>query len=70
MQEVFIEFSSLHSESYDFFKGWSFKPFSLFDAPFSIILKKYRSFATVHYTLVATSAIVCQIEALQSHLPG
>ena len=35
----------------------TFKFFSSFDARFGSIFKKYRRFATVHYSLVATSAV-------------
>ena len=40
----------------------TFKALCSFDAPFSSILKKYRSFATVHYSLVATSAVFAKLK--------
>ena len=66
MQEVFIEFSSLHWKLC-FFQ--TFKAFCSFDAPFDSILKKYRSFATVHYSLVATRAVFAELKQLKADCP-
>ena len=71
MQEVFIEYLSLHRKLCYFSKVFqTFKAFCSFDAPFSSILKKYRRFATVHYTLVATSAVFAELKQLKGNCPG
>ena len=70
MQEVFIEFSILHWKLCFFSKIFqTFKAFCSFDAPFGSIVKKYRSFANVHYSLVATSAIFAELKQLKAICP-
>ena len=71
MQEIFIEFSSLHRKLCFFSKVFqTFKAFCLFDATFGSILKKYKSFATLHYSLVATSAEFAELKQFKSICPG
>ena len=67
MQEVFIEFSSLVLFSKVF---QTFKAFCLFDSPFGSILKKYRCFATVHYSVVATSVVFAELKQFKAICPG
>ena len=43
----------------------TFKAFNSFDAPFSSILKKYISYATIHYSLVAISAVFAKLKCFQ-----
>ena len=71
MQEVFIEYSSLHRKLCYFSKFFqTFNPFWSFDTPISCILKKYRSFVTVHYTLVPTSAVFAKLKQLKANCLG
>ena len=68
MQEVFIESllnAVLFSKVFQ-----TFKAFCPFDAPFGSIFKKYRSFATVHYSLVATSAVFAELKQFKAIWPG
>ena len=58
--------SQVFTESFAFFKGLKLA-FCSFDAPFGSILKKYRSFATVHYSLVATSALFAELKQLKAN---
>ena len=44
----------------------TFNAFCSFDAPFSITLKKYRGFATVHYSLHATSAVFVELKRFKA----
>ena len=44
----------------------TFKAFCSFDTPFDSILKKYRCFATLHYSLVATSAVFTKLKQLKA----
>ena len=44
----------------------TFKAFCSFDTPFGSILKKYRSFATIHYSLVATSAVFAELKQFKA----
>ena len=46
------------------------KAFCLFDATFSSILKKYRSFATAYYSLVATSAMFAELKLFKAICQG
>ena len=48
----------------------TFKAFCSFDSPFGSILKKYRSFATVHYSLVATSAVFAGLKQFKAICQG
>ena len=71
MQEVFIEFSSLHRKLWVFLKVFqTFKAFYSFEAPFGCIFKKYRSFAAVHYSLVATSAVFAELKQFKAICSG
>ena len=46
----------------------TFKAFCSFDAPFGSILKKHRS--TLHYSLVATSAVFAQLKQFKAICPS
>ena len=71
MQEVFIEFSNLHLKVVLFSKVFkTFKAFCSFDAPFGSILKKCRSFATVHYSLVANGAVFAELKQFKAICPS
>ena len=48
----------------------TFKAFCSFDSLFVSILKKYRSFATLHYSLVATSAVFAKLKQFKAICPG
>ena len=52
--------------TYERHKTQTFKGFCSLDAPFGSILKKYRRFATVHYSLVATSAVFAELKQFKS----
>ena len=70
MQEVFIEFR-VFTESCAFLKVFqTFKALGSFHASFGSILKKYRTFATVHYSLVATSAIFAELKQFKAICQG
>ena len=59
----FLLNSQVFTESCAFLKGFqTFKAFYSFDASFGSILREYRSFATVHYSLVATSAVFAKLK--------
>ena len=63
MQEIFIEFLSLHWKLCFLSKVFqTFKAFCSFDVTFGSIRNKYRSFATVCYSLVATSTELNQFK--------
>ena len=62
--EQFLLNSRVFVESCAFFQ--TFKTFCSFDAPFSNISKKYRSFAIIHYSLVATSAVFAELKQFKA----
>ena len=61
--------SRVFTESCTFFQRF-FKLYCSFDAPFGSILKKYRSFATLHYSVVANSAVFAVLKQFKAICPG
>ena len=53
-----------------FSKVFRLKAFCSFDAPFGSILKKYTSFSTLHYSLVATSVLFAELKQFKAICPG
>ena len=68
MQEVFYWILKSSLKVVLFSKVFqTFKTFCSFDAPFGGILKKYRRFATIHYSLVAISTLFAELKQLKAN---
>ena len=71
MQEVFYWILESSLKAVLFFNGFQIvKAFCSFDTPFGSILKKYRSFATIHYSFVATSPVFAELKQFKAIFPG